>query len=69
MAKAKSRYDVEAIGHMDTEYVPMRSWEYDYIAGAIQPLDAVAIEMEAKWGRGRLQELVSPTTAAKFESI
>lgn len=68
MAKAKSRYDVEAIGRMDTEYVPMRDWEYDYIAGAVQPVDAVAIEMEAKWGRGRLQELVSPNTSAKFES-
>jgi len=65
---AKSRYDVEAIGRMDTEYVPMKDWQYDQIAGAIKPLDALAVEMEAKWGRGRLQELVSPETSAKFEA-
>jgi len=68
MAKVKSRYDVEAIGRMDTEYLPMQDWQYDYIAGAVKPLDAVAKEMETIWGRGRLQELVSPETAAKFES-
>lgn len=65
---AKSRYDADAIGRMDTEYVPMKDWQYDQIAGAIKPLDALAVEMEAKWGRGRLQELVSPETSAKFEA-
>ena len=29
MVERKSRYDVEAIGRMKTEYVPMKSWEYD----------------------------------------
>ena len=52
---------------MKTEYVPMKSWEYDQIAGAIKPLDALAVEMESRWGRGRLEELVSPSTAARFE--
>ena len=65
---AKSRYDADAIGRMDTEYVPMKDWQYDQIAGAIKPLDALAVEMEAKWGRGRLQELVSPETSARFEA-
>ena len=68
MAKVKSRYDVEAIGRMKTEYLPMDGWQYDYIAGAVKPVDAVAKEMETIWGRGRLQELVSPETAALFES-
>lgn len=65
---SKSRYDIEAFGNMNTEYVPMREWEYDQIAGALKPLDAKAAELEARWGRGRLQELVSPETAAKFEA-
>ncbi len=65
---SKSRYDLEAIGRMDTEYVPMRAWEYDQIAGALKPLDAKAAELEARWGRGRLEELVTPDTAAKFEA-
>ena len=68
MVKSKSRYDVDAIGAMNTEYVPMKTWEHDQMAGGLKPLDAVAVEMEAKWGRGRLQELVSPATAAKFEA-
>lgn len=68
MVERKSRYDVEAIGRMKTEYVPMKSWEYDQIAGAVKPLDALAVEMESRWGRGRLEELVSPSTAARFEA-
>lgn len=65
---SKSRYDVDAIGGMATDYVPMHKWESDQIAGALKPLDAKAAELEARWGRGRLQELVSPETAAKFEA-
>lgn len=53
---------------MDTEYVPMRAWEYDQIHGALKPLDAKAAEIEARWGVGRLESLVSPETAAKFEA-
>jgi hypothetical protein len=53
---------------MDTEYVPMREWQFDQISGALKPLDAKAAELEARWGRGRLEELVSPDTAAKFEA-
>ena len=68
MAKVKSRYDVGAIGYMSMEYVPMRDWENDLMAGAIKPLDATALEMETKWGSDRLQELVKPETAAKFEA-
>jgi hypothetical protein len=38
------------------------------IAGALIPLDRVAVEMEAKWGVGVLPTLVSPELAGKFES-
>ena len=68
MTTRKSRYDMEAFGKMDTNYVPMEAWEYDQIHGALKPVDAVARDMEVKWGVGRLQELVSPETAAKFEA-
>lgn len=64
----RSRYDLEAIGHMDTEYVPMKAWELDQIHGALKPLDAVAANMELRWGKGRLQELCTPELAARFEA-
>lgn len=35
---------------------------------ALDPLDRVAAEMEAKWGPGRLPRLVSPELAQKFYS-
>ncbi len=38
------------------------------IAAALQPLDKVASETEARWGIGVLERLVSPETAAKFAS-
>jgi hypothetical protein len=38
------------------------------IGDALEPLDRVAIEMEGKWGVGRLQRLVTPEMAAKFSS-
>jgi hypothetical protein len=66
MTKRKSRYDLEAIGNDD--YVPMQDWQHDQIHGALKPLDAMAAEMEIQWGKGRLEELVSPETAAKFEA-
>ena len=36
------------------------------IQAAIESLDMVAVEMERKWGVGRLQRLVSPEMAARF---
>ncbi len=36
------------------------------IEEAVKPLDRVAVEMEGKWGAGRLARLVSPATAARF---
>ncbi|MDH5796958.1 MAG: hypothetical protein OEZ19_00210 [Paracoccaceae bacterium] len=36
------------------------------IQDAIEPLDRVAVEMEARWGAGRLPRLVTPETAARF---
>ena len=36
------------------------------IQAAMESLDMVAVEMERKWGVGRLQRLVSPEMAARF---
>lgn len=66
MTKRKSRTDLEAIGNPD--YVPLQDWKLDQIHGALKPLDAVAADIEIRWGRGRLETLVSPETAAKFEA-
>ena len=66
MVKRKSRYDVDAIGKDD--YIPLQDWDLDQIHGALKPLDAIALEMETQWGRDRLQSLVSPDMAAKFEA-
>jgi hypothetical protein len=66
MTKRKSRYDVDAIGKDD--YVPMQDWQYDQIHGALKPLDEVAADCELRWGKGRLEALVSPETGAKFEA-
>lgn len=38
------------------------------IQDALEPLDRVAVEMEGKWGVGRLPRLVTPEMAAKFSS-
>ena len=66
MTQRKSRYDLEAIGNPD--HAPLQDWKLDQIHGALKPLDAVALQMETQWGVGRLEELVSPETAAKFEA-
>lgn len=66
MTKRKSRYDADAIGKDD--YVPMQGWQYDQINGALKPLDAVASDIELRWGKGRLETLVCAETAAKFEA-
>lgn len=39
---------------------------WEALAVALQPLDAVAVAMEGKWGGGRLPRLVSVELAAKF---
>ena len=39
------------------------------ISRALAPLDGTARSMELKWGVGRLPELVSPETAAKFGGV
>jgi hypothetical protein len=66
MTKRKSRYDLEAIGN--PEHAPLQDWKLDQIHGALKPLDAVAADIELRWGTGRLETLVSPETAAKFEA-
>jgi len=38
------------------------------VTEALRPLDRIAVEMEAKWGVGRLPRLVSPDMAARFGS-
>jgi FAD/FMN-containing dehydrogenase len=38
------------------------------VAAALEPLDKVASETEARWGIGTLERLVAPDTAARFAS-
>ena len=38
------------------------------VTEALRPLDRIAVEMEGKWGVGRLQRLVTPEIAARFGS-
>lgn len=38
------------------------------VQDALEPVDKVAIDMERKWGVGRLQRLVTPELSAKFSS-
>ena len=64
--KRKSRYDADAIGKDD--YVPRLKFEQDAIDGALMPLDATARRIEQSFGTGRVQELVSPDMAAKFQA-
>ena len=66
MTKRKSRYDLEAIGKED--YVPMGNFDFDKINGALKPLDVMVADIELRWGRGRLETLATPETAAKFEA-
>lgn len=68
MAKTprKSRDDIGAIGNPD--YIARDHFDSDKIHGALKPLDALASEMESKWGIDRLQELCTPATGAKFQS-
>jgi len=47
---------------------PVSEDHYLAIQGAIEPLDRVAVDMERKWGAGRLERLVSPDTAMRFGS-
>ena len=65
MAKIRHRSDLQAINN--PTYVPLEGWQYDQIHGALKPVDAIAAEMEGRWGVGKLQTLVSPETASKFE--
>jgi len=63
--RTKTRDDLEGFGKHDP-YIPRNKWEYDAIDGSLKPLDALASDLERKWGRDRLIELVSPETASKF---
>ena len=64
--KRKSRDDIDAIGNPD--YIPRLKFEQDAIDGALKPLDATAQRIEQAFGVGRLQGLVSPETAAKWQA-
>jgi hypothetical protein len=39
------------------------------IYGALRPLDEIAMKMENKWGKDRLETLVTPETASKFRAV
>lgn len=65
--RIKTRNDLKGFG-MHDPYIDRNKWEYDAIDGALKPLDALASSLEVKWGRGRLETLVSPETASKFDT-
>ena len=47
---------------------PVWEEQSEAVSDALRPLDRIAVEMEAKWGVGRLPRLVTPELAAKFGS-
>lgn len=48
--------------------VPVWEEQSEAVSDALRPLDRVAVEMESKWGVGRLPRLVAPDLAARFGS-
>lgn len=74
MAKAKTKPQLvhEAGVSLDGNPSPTRTWanhHATYLAGraCVDEADALAAEMEAKWGCGRLRLLVAPETREKFD--
>jgi len=65
--KRKSRDDLEGIGKFDP-YIERNKWDHDIIDGALKPYDKLVTDLETKWGYDRLPQLVSPETAAKFQT-
>ena len=63
----KTREDIEALSDQQV-WIPQDDITRDQIDGALKPLDALANEMEERWGRCRLQELVTPATASRFQA-
>ena len=67
MVKRKSRDDIEYL-YEGQKYISHNSFNTDLINGALKPLDKYASDLEREWGVGKLQTLVSPETASKFEA-
>jgi hypothetical protein len=65
--KRKSRDDLEGIGKFDP-YIERNKWDHDIIDGALKPYDKLVTDLETRWGYDRLPQLVSPETAAKFQT-
>ena len=65
--KRKSRDDLEGIGKFDP-YIERNKWDHDIIHGALKPYDKLVTDLETRWGYERLPQLVSPETAAKFQT-
>ena len=65
-----SRKPVNGSGRQGTGLGGGPVWEErsEAVSDALRPLDRVAVEMEAKWGVGRLPRLVAPELAARFGS-
>ncbi len=63
----KTREDIDALSDHQV-WIPQDDVTRDQIDGALKPLDALANEMEERRGRCRLQELVSPATASRFQA-
>jgi hypothetical protein len=68
MAKvSRKRLDGAGVGS-GTILTPEYLAAAEAVSEALRPLDRVAVEMEAKWGVGRLPRLVPPEVAALFGS-
>ena len=68
MAKASKKRVDEAGAGSRTIVTPEYLAACEAVGEALKPLDRVAVEMEAKWGVGRLTRLVPPDVAALFGS-
>jgi len=67
VTKRRSRDDIEYL-YEGEKYISHNSFNTDLINGALKPLDKYASDLEREWGVGKLQTLVSPETASKFEA-
>jgi len=68
MAKASKKRVDEAGSGSRNIVTPEYLAACEAVGEALKPLDRVAVEMEAKWGVGRLTRLVPPDVAALFGS-
>lgn len=65
-----ARKPVEGSGRQGNGSPATLVWveQAEAVCEALRPLDRIAVEMESRWGVGRLPRLVTPELAAKFGS-